>query len=256
MKSYYYLVFTPESLIASHLAPNDFGNYLSVGTKKRIRGQNIFFELEPNKLDDLPFDYIANKLVPYPNGEPKRSVYFGIYRVLERVPLEALKNLYLVTDDGKVLEIGTSDYKESESSDEIHLYQQFNPVTTRVASKLSPVDFIQFLTDTSKPVSTPKLFFTELQLNELATDPNAPLHSLPYPNPGHLRECLINLRETKGKLTKTVLRIFRGDISYRTIKSGFFIGEPDHYMYYPFPTVEELESKYYSWWRSALTQHF
>lgn len=256
MKSYYYLVFTPESLIASHLSPFDFGNYLSVGTKKRIRGQNIYFELDPEKMDDLPQDYIASKLIPYPSGEPKRSVYFGIYRILEKTPIEAIKNLYLATDDGKVLEISPSDFTESETADEVHLYQQFNPITTRVASKLSPTEFIEFLTDTSKPVSTPKLFFAELRLNELATNPNAPLHNLPYPNPDHLRECLIKLSETQGKLTKTVLRFFRGDISYRTIKSGFFIGALDHHLFYPFPTINELESKYFSWWRSALNQHF
>ena len=75
MNTYYYLVATPESLIVSHLAPYEFGNYLSVGTQKQIRGQNIFFELNPERLNDLPKNYIASKLVPYPNGEPKRSVF-------------------------------------------------------------------------------------------------------------------------------------------------------------------------------------
>lgn len=255
MEKYYYLVVTPESLIASHLAPEDFGHYLSVGTKKRLRSQNIYFELDPKKMKDIPHDYIDKKLVPYPDGEPKRSVFFCIYRALEQTPLAALKKLYLATDDGKVLSLESSKFEETES-DEIHLYQQFNPITTRVASKLLPHEFIRFLTDTKKPVSTPKLFFTELLLNELAFDPGAPLSNLPYPNPDHLRECLVKLHETKGKLTKTVLRFMRDDLSYRTIKNGFFIGEKKNYLFYPFPTVEELESKHFSWWRSALTQHF
>ena len=255
MEKYYYLVITPESFIASHLEPEHFGHYLSVGTKKRSRGQNIFFELNPEKMEDLPNEYINGKLVPYSSGEPKRSVYFGIYRVLERTPLEALKKLYLVTDDGKVLGLESSGFEANEK-DEIHLYQQFNPSTTRVASKLMPGEFIEFLTDTDKPVSTPKLFFTELLLNELANDPTAPLHNLPYPNPDHLRDCLIKLNQTKGKLTKTVLRFMKGELSYRTIKNGFFIGEQKHFLFYPFPSVEELESKHFCWWRSALTQHF
>lgn len=255
MKKYYYLVITPESFIASHLAPIDFGHYLAVGTRKRLRCQNIFFEIDPDKMKEFPEEYINGKLVPYSDGEPKRSVYFGIYRVLERTPLAALKNLYLTTDDGKVLEINSSEYEEKDS-EEIHLYQQFNPITTRVASKLTPDEFIRFLTEPKKPVSAPKLFFTELMLNELATDPNAPLHNLPYPNPDHLRECLIKLQETKGKLTKTVLRFFNNDLSFRTIKNGFFIGQEENYLFYPFPAIEELESKHFSWWRSALAQHF
>lgn len=254
MEKYYYLVFTPESLIASHLAPEEFGNYLSVGTKKRIRSQNIFFELDPEKMKDLPNGYIDSKLVPYAEGEPKRSVFFGIYRVIEQTPLAALKKLYLATDDGKVLGIESSGYEEIES-DEVHLYQQFNPITTRVASKLLPNEFVSFLTDPAKPLSTPKLFFAELLLNDLAFDPGAPLNNLPYPNPDHLRDCLIKLNETKGKLTKTVLRFLRGDLSFRTIKTGFYIGEKQQMLFYPFPSMGELESKYYSWWRSALTQH-
>lgn len=255
MKNYYYLVATPESLIASHLPPLEFGNYLSVGTKKQIRGQNIYFELNPEKLKNLPVDYINSKLIPYPNGEPKRSVFYGIYRVFENTPLSSLKNLYLSTDDGKVLELASSEYIEIES-DESHLYQQFSPVTTQVASKLLPNEFVKFLTDTKKPVSAPKIFFVELLLNELAANPNAPLKNLPYPNPDHLRECLIKLDKTKGKQTKTVLRKMPGEFSYRTIKNGFFIGDYKNYLYYPFPTIDELESKYYGWWRSATTQHF
>lgn len=255
MKKFYYLVATPESLIASHLAPVDFGNYLSVGTKKQIHGQNIFFEIDPEKMKDIPFGYLEKELKPYANGEPKRSVFFSIYRCLEKTPLAALKSLYLSTDDGKVLEIPSSEYEETET-DETHLYQQFNPITTRVASKLSPDRFIHFLTDSSKPVSAPKVFFAELLLNELAFDPNAPLNTLPYPNPDHLRNCLIKLNETKGKRTKTVLRFLQGELNYRTIKTGFFIGEQDRFLFYPFPSINELEETHYNWWRSALTQHF
>jgi hypothetical protein len=255
MKKFYYLVLTPESLIASHLNPFDFGNYLSVGTQKRIHGQNIFFEVNPEKMKNLPHEYIDKQLIPYPNGEPKRSVFISIYRALEKTPLAALKNLYLSTDDGKVLELYSSGYEETES-EAVHLYQQFNPITTRVASKLLPHEFIHFLTDTGKPVSTPKIFFVELLLNELANDPSAPLSNLPYPNPDHLRECLVKLNDTKGKLTKTVLRFMQDELNYRTIKTGFFVGKQERYLYYPFPAVKELESKYYSWWRSALTRHF
>ena len=255
METYYYLVLTPESIIASHLAPFDFGNYLSVGTKKSLRGQAVFFEINPKKMKSLPFDYVSQHLVPYPDGEPKRSVFCSIYRAVESTPLAALKNLYLSTDDGKVLELVSAEFEETEN-DEIHLYQQFNPITTRVATKLVPNEFIRFLTDTSRPVSAPKICFAELLLNELALDPSAPLNTLPYPNPDHLRECLIKLHESSGRMTKTVLRSMPVDLNYRTIKTGFFIGEKKHYLYYPFPSVQKLESEHFSWWRSALTRHF
>ena len=254
MKKYFYLVATPESLIVSHLSPFDFGNYLAVGAKKQIRGQAVFFEIDPDRTK-LHQDYINAKMRPYDNGEPKRSVYLLIYRAFESVPLDALRNLYLATDDGRVLEIEPRDYVDNKK-EEIHLYQQLVPITTRVASRLSPVEFIRFLTDVSKPVNAPKVFMVDLKLNELVANPNAPLSNLPYPNPDHLRECIITLKEYPDRKTKTVLRYFRDDISYRTVNSGFYIGDMDHYLFYPFPLVDELEGKHYLWWRSALVRHY
>jgi hypothetical protein len=246
---------TPESLIASHLPPMEFGSYLATGTRKRLRGQAIFLDLDNSKLKKLPTSYLNEKLVPYADGEPKRSVYLSIYRVLENTPMEAMKNLYLVTDDGKVLELSPKSFAP-DKTDVVHLYQQFNPISTRVASKLTPMEFISFLTDTSKPVSAPKIFMAELKLNKLARHPEAPLHDLPYPNPDHLRNCLSTLMLSEQRLTKTVIRQVTGDLSYRTIKNGFFLGSKDQALYYPMPEIEELESTYYSWWRSALTQRF
>jgi hypothetical protein len=251
MKQYIYLTATPESLVASHLPPMEFGNYLAVGTRKRIRGQAVFFEVEPGMLKNLPLEHIEKRLVPYENGEPKRSLYLSIYRVLENTPLRSLKDLYLVTDDGKVLELKAASFKPADR-DRVHLYQQFIPITTRVASKLTPPEFINYLTDTSKPVSAPRIFFAELKLNRLAVHPDAPIHDLPYPNPDHLRECISRLIQSPERLTKTVIRQFRGELPYRTIERGFFVGDQEDYLYYPFPGPNELEEKHYSWWRSAL----
>lgn len=255
MKRYIYLSATPEALIASHLPPQEFGNYLAVGTRKRMRGQAIFFSLDMQKLEALPENYLNERLVPYADGEPKRSVYISIYRVMEQVSLDALMNLYLVTYDGKVLELQPGDYSLV-NEDIIHLYQQFNPIETRVASKLRPPDFIRYLTDPGKPVYTPKLFMVELQLNDLATDPDAPMHNLPYPNPDHLKDCLIKLRSSDQRVTKTVIRQYAGALPFRTIKDGFFIGDYSNYRYFPFPSARELESKHFGWWRSALEYCF
>jgi len=255
MDNHFYVTAVPESLVASHLPPMEFGNYLATGTRKRTRGQAIFFEIDPDKVKNVPLEYVQRRLVPYADGEPKRSVYLSIYRVLENTSLEAFKELYLVTDDGKVLGIEQGNYKEKQD-DEIHLYQQFNPITTRVASKLTPPEFVRFLSDPSKPVFAPRVFFVEMQLGKLAKDPQAPLHNLPYPNPDHLRDCLQRLMNSPERLTKTVLRYFNGELSYRCVKDGFFIGDQINYKYYPMPSIEDLEDKYYSWWRSALVQCF
>ncbi len=254
MKKYFYLVATPESFIVSHLAPRDFGNYLAVGTKKQTHGQAIFFEIDPERMP-VNQDYLNLRMKAYEDSEPKRSVYLSIYRSFEKTPLDAFRDLYLVTDDGRVLEIEAKDWV-GEQRPAIHLYQQLVPITTRVASKLGPVEFIRLLTDTTKPVSAPKVLLCDLLLNDLETDPHAPIRDLPYPNPDHLRDCLIQLRESSARQTKTVLRYLVREISYRTIKTGFFVGDQQHYRFYPFPSMADLEGKYFTWWRSALTRHF
>lgn len=254
MKKYLYLSLIPESLIASLLPPEDFGIYLAVGTKKRTRGEAIFFEIDPDfRSDYFNLADIDKRCKPHSDGEPKKTVYLSIYRVLENIPLSALKNLYLVTDDGRVLEIEKREYPKNEK-DDLHIYQEIAPVTPFIASTLNPVDFCRFITDKNHPVSVPKLAFVELILNGFSNDPDSSdIRDLPYSNIDHLKDCLIELQQKKGKLTKTVTRSVNSALFYRTIKNGFFIGDHRDIFYYPFPSREELEDKHYAWWRSAQT---
>jgi hypothetical protein len=237
------------------LSPIEFGNYLAVGTEKRTRGQAMFFEVDQELAKDvISQEYIEERCVPKENGDPKSSVYLSIYRVLETIPLNALKNFYLVTDDGKVLELEKAEYDLKKEEIGLHLYQELCPVTPRIASVLPPSKFSSLVTDTSKSVSVPKLVFVELELGELAKNPeNGITDNLPYYNMEHLRDCLTGLKKGDGKMIKTVIRFFQGDLLYRTLKNGFFVGSQDTFIYYPFPSFSELEGKYFSWWRSALT---
>jgi len=257
METYLYLTLMPQALVASMLPPEKFGNYMAVGTKKRTRGQAMFFEVDPNfESDYFPLSEIEKRCVPHPDGNPKCSVYLAIYRVLVNVPMSQLKQLYLVTDDGRVLGLDRKEYTPPKTR-ELHLYQQIAPVNPRIASNLNPLEFCKFVTDMSHPVSVPRLVFTELIINELATDPiKGSDDDLPYANIDHLRDCLVGLQEHPEKPTKTVIRYLRGEILYRTIKNGFFIGDQKDFFYYPMPSMEELESTYFTWWRSALTVGF
>jgi hypothetical protein len=145
------------------------------------------------------------------DGSPKSSVYLSVYRVLETIPTSSLKSLYLTTDHGCVLELKRAPYNKSkEPKNALHLYQELCPVTPLVASELSPSEFLKKLTDGSTPIVLPKLFFVELKLSELATNPlGGSAEHLPYSNIGHLRDCLEILRGEYEKHMKTVQRIFQ-----------------------------------------------
>jgi hypothetical protein len=252
MSKYIYLTCTPEALVASMLPPDGFGMYLSTGTKKRNKGQTIFFEVDLGQIERIiDMNSLNKRCVAKEDGSPKSSVYLSVYRVLETIPTSALKSLYLTTDHGSVLELKRAPYdKSKEPKNALHLYQELCPVTPLVASELPPSAFLKRLTDGSIPIVLPKLFFVDLKLGELATNPlGGSAEHLPYPNIGHLRDCLEILRGEYDKHMKTVQRIFSGTLLYRTIETGFYVGEKDDIIFYRYPTMKELEDINYEFFR-------
>jgi hypothetical protein len=253
MSKYVYLTCNPEALVASMLPPEGFGMYLSTGTKKRNKGQTIFFEVDLNQIENLiDMDSLNKRCVAKEDGSPKSSVYLSVYRVLETIPVSALKSLYLTTDHGTALELKKTPYDISkETPNSLHLYQELCPVTPLVASGLAPSVFLKILTDGSRPIVLPRLFFVELKLGELATNPlYGSAEQLPYSNVGHLRDCLEILRGEYDKHMKTVQRIYSGLILYRTIETGFYVGAKDEMVFYRYPTMAELENINYEFFRA------
>jgi hypothetical protein len=253
MNNYIYLTCNPEALVASMLPPERFGLYLSTGTKKLNKSQTIFFEVDVDKIERIiDMKSLNKRCVAKPDGSPKSSVYLSVYKVLETVPLAALKSLYLTTDHGCALELKKAVYdKASEPENALHLYQELCPVTPLVASSLAPSVFLKRLTDGSIPIVLPKLFFVELKLGELATNPlSGSAEHLPYPNIGHLRDCLEIIKGEYEKHMKTVHRIFSGELLYRTVDTGFYVGAKNELAYYPYPRMAELEKINYNFFRA------
>lgn len=253
MKRYLYLSLMPESLVASHLAPGDFGAYLATGSAKRTRGTAIYFKLTDAYAEAHMKELgVAEDLGRPPSkGVQRRSLYLGIYRVLEHTPIEALETLHLATADGRVLTLNAGEFAPNGA--QYHLYQELCPVTPRVVTERNPKDFGAFLTDGSHGVSVPAIVFADLKLQQLATDPDARnIENLPYPNIDHLRDCLRELKAKPGKKSKTVIRYLNQDVLFRTLEKGFYVAKADGgFRYFPMPSHDDLESVYFHWWRSA-----
>lgn len=252
METHLYLSVMPEALVASQLTPHAFGTYYATGSQKKSRSMAMFFELDPGFRHEY-FDVEAGykRLVPHEDGSPKRSVYISIYRVLEHVPPSAIQKLYVTTQDGRTL--GLDPWGAiPESTGEMHLYQEIAPVHPRVVSTLGPREFYDLLSDPSKSmVTVPALCFVELTLGGLAADPESGwAQGLPYSNIDHYRECLIELR-TKTVVVKMVDRIHRTAFYFRTVKSGYYLGNAGELLFFPMPSHEILRREHYQWWRSA-----
>lgn len=248
-----YLSLIPQGLIASMLEPEEFGRYYAVGTKVHARGEAIFFEVDPAGLPagEFPVQLIEERCVPKADGSPKKSVYLAIYRVLSRVPVSALGKLYLVTKDGQTLALERTEYV-AEPDRQAHLYQEFCPIDPMVVSCLEPLEFCRAITDTTRPVHVPRIVFSQLSLRELAHDPvGGSANDLPYPNMQHLREILAELLAGGGKSSKLFLKQAYEGVYYRTVRGGFYVGDQQDFAFYRFPSIEEMETAHYAWWRSA-----
>jgi hypothetical protein len=254
METHLYLSVIPEALIASQLTPRAFGVYYATGSQKKSRSIAMFFELDPDYRHEY-FDIEAGykRVFPHEDGSPKRSVYISVYRVLEHVALSAVRKLYLTTQDGRTLGLDPAgNVPECELG--MHLYQEISPVHPRVVSSLCPADFYDYLYDPAKSmVTVPALCFVELTLGGLADDPQfGSSEGLPYGNIDHYRECLLELgAESKTTPVKMVDRIHSEAFHFRTVKSGFYLGNGGELLFFPMPTHEELRHQHYRWWRSA-----
>lgn len=251
-----YLSLIPEALIASMLEPKQFGSYYAVGRKSRVYGEAIFFEVDPAyRGGGFPYSLADERCIKQPNGDPKSSVYLGIYDVLGRIPVSALGNLYLVTDDGRTLELKRGTYVP-DTTQPLHLYQEFCPITPLVVSRLEPQGFCHSITDPQRPVHVPRIVFSEMELGALATDPErGNVDNLPYPAIGHLRDVLRDF-DLNTKDSKLFLKQVKQGVLYRTVRNGFFVGDPADFAFYPFPSRQALEGEHYDWWRSAQVTHF
>jgi hypothetical protein len=251
MTVHLYVSLLPEALIASMLSPEEFGVYYAVGSKKKARGQAMFFELDPNFRDDFfRVQEGIDRCVPHEDGKPKSSIYISVYRVLENISLEAIKKLYLVTRDGITLGLEPNAIP-TETNGGLHLYQEIAPVHPLIVSSMPPVDFYEYIVKNPTLVTLPAIVFAELKLGELASDPEfGAVGALPYSNIDHLRECLMDLK-TKYINVKMVDRVHAPGLAYRTIASGIYFGKEEGMLYFPLPSNEDLREKYNNWRRSA-----
>ena len=252
MSVHLYLSLLPEALVASMLEPADFGVYYAVGSHKKLHGQAIFIEVDPDfRHEFFQIDDAVARCIPHEDGTPKQSVYISTYRVLEHIPLESARKLYLVTAYGETIGLERSS-QLPEYDEHLHMYQELAPVQPLVVSTLGPVKFHDFITKNPKStIHLPAIAFVELRIGALSENPEyGEIGELPYDYIPHLRECLVEL-QTKTIDSKMVDRVHPIEFPYRMIKSGLFVGNTTELAYYPLPSREELRGKYYRWWRSA-----
>lgn len=247
----YLMCFRTESLVASHLPPDQFGNYMAIGSMKRTFGYVAFLEIDPTlRSPELHLQDIKSQCIPHDDGSPRKSKYMSVYRVLEHLPLGAIGDLYLTSRDGKVMGV-TGQRAEARASEpgQMYMYAELCPATPLVVTDLEPVQFATYMTTPGNLVSVPKILFADTKIDR---DRLGHLSDyLPYPDPVHIEDCLNELESDVMKKTKTVDRHPPLQGFYNSIATGFYLGDASATRHYPFPDAETLEQDHREWWHSA-----
>jgi hypothetical protein len=251
---YYYVVFSPiEALICSQLGPKPFGAYMARGSKKGSAERLMFAEVEGEFGDYFDWDYAKAKCVTHESGEVKHSLYLSIYRVIEHIPLEQYKNIYLVNKDGSTLPLEPALYKTPSNWRGYGLYKEHCPVHPLVVSSLEPnmlADYI--INDTTKKITVPAIIFNDIRIidfNEKEDTGN--IGSMYERDLDHLKDCIATIQSNKDKITKTVDRSFDTKFSYQIIDNGFYFARGHKIIFYPMLSPEQLKEVDYDWGKSA-----
>lgn len=251
METHYYLsVFPIEALIASQLPPEQFGQYMAIGSKNGSYEMIMFIEVTGGFGDYFDWKYAAERCVQHENGEPKHSVWMSVYRVLENVPESALGNLYLTTKDGRSLALQKSDYAGLDKK--FYVYQELCPLTPLVTSVYDPKRFAAYMTDPKNKVSVPKVVFADLKVIDF-NNPEATgnIGGAYDRNLEHLKDCVNDVLTQEEKPNKNVERSI-ASFSYQIIDSGIYVGTGENLVEYRMPDLEEIRQNHYHWGRSAM----
>lgn len=255
-KHLYMIVFPNNALVASQLEPDKFGEHYTTGSSKNTNGKVIFAEIDINFRDPyFEIDKYLAETVPHDDGGPKKTKYISSYNVLEHVNLESIKTLYLCTTNGKVLPILPADYSAVNQPGKIRVYQEICPLDTLVASNKDQREFGQFITTKNKSKGAPKILFTQVDFHVesfLEANKHKDIYSIEMPgvNPYRFYDCIKELKDHPEKLTKTInLGGILRDISYKFLRHGFWFAEGEKLLFFPMPSIEEMENKYFYWWK-------
>ncbi|HUZ17834.1 MAG TPA: hypothetical protein VMV68_05570 [Spirochaetia bacterium] len=254
---FYSIMYPNLALVGSQLTPEQFAKHYTTGSRRSYNGKVIFAEVDSTFRDPyFDIDGVIGEIVPHPDGSPKATKFISSYRVLEHLDFDSLKSLYLTSPEGFCLELESAPYKDVHKPGLIRLFAEIAPMRMLV---LSNYDFIQFsgnITDPRNRKGAPKLFYTQIDLdipefveeyeqNPFTQPAVASIH------PSALRDGYLQLKDNAGKHTKGLCLDSSLDrIPYKLIRHGFMFASREKNLFYPMPTMAEIEKRNFKFWRT------
>lgn len=254
-KRLYQILYPNNSLVASQLDPEQFAKHYQVGTSRHYVGKVIFAEVDTDFRNDFfNLDEGFADVIPHEDGRPKATKFISSYRVLEHVDLDALKSLYLVTSNGRLLELKQGVHDKPHQPGLIRTYAQICPTTVLSMTKLNAVEYAQYITRPMHSKWVPTLFFTQIELPTeqfLKDFEDNPFISPPFPfvHPAKLRDAILELGNTDKESKGISLNSDLEKIPYTKIRHGFWLVNDNASVFYPMPDADMLNKEHHQFYR-------
>jgi hypothetical protein len=252
----YQILYPNQALIASHLGPQDFARHYLVGSIRHYNGKLVFAEIDPAfRHPYFKIDEAYAEMVPHADGSPKRTKFISSYRVLEHMDFDAIRTLYLANAEAQVLELKPGEYNKTHEPGYLRTYAEIAPLSMLVLSPLAMPDFGAFITTPGNTKGSPKLFYTQIELNInefLETFEANPFAQAPFTflHPSKLRDAIHEMQGKPGKKTKGLSLFCPLDqISFRKIRHGFMFSDGAHSKFFEMPSLHDIEVNNFKFWQ-------
>jgi hypothetical protein len=256
-KPYMYMICYPnEALVLSQLSPEDFTYRYSYGSATYYSGKLIFAELDIDYRNDY-FEIAdgLSRLKSHSDGSPKATLFIKTYRILEHVEPEAIKVLYLANADGHCYPLYPGPFEPKPDVSDLRAYAEITPLSVLTLSKLDMRAFGAYFTNPETVISVPRLMYMQINLDvdyfleEFEMNPFMP-PPLEGVHPSKLRNAINNLRARETKFLKSLtLDMSMTKESFRKIRQGIMIKDAKKEVFFPMPSLEEIEEKDFKFWK-------
>jgi hypothetical protein len=255
-KRLYQILYPNQALIASQLGPQEFARHYLVGSVRHYSGKLVFAEIDPafrHPYFDIDGAFAAT--VPHPDGSPKRTKFISSYRVLEHMDFGAIRKLYLANSEANLLELSPGVYDKTHQPGFLRTYAEIAPLSMLVLSPLTMPEFGAHITAPGNGKGAPKLFYTQIDLTVdefLKNFEQNPFSQAPFPflHPSKLRDAILEMQARPEKKAKG-LSLFApiDQISFKKIRHGFMFASPESHLFFPMPSLQEIEEKAFKFWQ-------
>ena len=253
----YAILHPSPALIASQLDPQKFARHYLAGSIRHYSGKVVFAELDAEFRNDyFHIDEFLDDVQAHEDVRPEATKFISVYRVLAHLDFSKIRELYLSTPEGTVLQLEPSDDVQTREPGLLRVFAEINPVRMLVLTRMNFLEFGDLVTNPTILRNVPAMFYTQLEFDAetfLADFEQNPMLPPPLPkvHPSKLRDAINEVANSPRKQTKGLLLDSSFDaVPYRMVRHGFMFARHGEYRFFRMPAHQEIEKTNFKFWKA------